>query len=41
MPGLVFSYRAVPVFEDVVSRTALRAGMDAQHPRAAQGGGQA
>ena len=33
MPAPVFSYRAVPVSSGAIDRTALRAGMDAQHPR--------
>jgi hypothetical protein len=37
MPAPVFSYRAVPVSSGVIDRTALRAGMDAQHPRAPGG----
>jgi len=35
----IFSYRAVPVFGTTLDRTALRAGMDAQFPRVAGGGG--
>lgn len=31
--GSIFSYRAVPVDDGVLSLTTLRAGMDAMHPR--------